>query len=169
MILTSYDPERNFDTLRGWITGEREHALWCAGRFACPLDRENFAAALRELAEKKGDRPLLALAEDGTPAGFLCCSVSPETRTGRLKFVAVDPARRGEGLGRSMVRLAVREAFASGAEEVRLAVFEQNPRALRCYLSAGFRVLGADPGAFRFGDEVWTRVHMGIRREDFPG
>jgi RimJ/RimL family protein N-acetyltransferase len=83
-----------------------------------------------------------------------------------LKFVVVDPIRRGKGVGREMLTLAVKYAFEiAGADAVKLCVFSVNAPAIRCYESAGFVELTTDVGAFDFGIEKWDRCHMIKRKQ----
>ncbi len=167
MRLRPFIPDTDFDTLRGWIGDERAHAMWCAGRMAYPLEKEDFSRFLRAMADRSGDSPFVMTAEDGRPAGFFCYSPAPAADEGRLKFVIVDPARRGKGLGRIMLELALEYAFGiTKAEAVRLCVFSQNTPAVKCYERAGFTAAKTDVGAFRFRDEAWDRCSMVIRRAD---
>ena len=64
MKLRPYRYGEDFETVAAWITDERTHALWCARRFPWPLAPEGFEGKLREL-EEKGDRPFLAVTEEG--------------------------------------------------------------------------------------------------------
>lgn len=160
MIIRPFDPAADFDAMRDWLPDARAHAMWCANRFAFPLERESFEAVLRENAARSGDLPFAAVTDDGGLAGFFCLSPDPNARAALLKFVVVDPARRGRGLGRAMLRLAAARAFDAGASSVRLSVFSPNLPALRCYQGAGFELTSRDPGAFRFGDEAWDRCGM---------
>jgi RimJ/RimL family protein N-acetyltransferase len=61
---------------------------------------------------------------------------------GRLARVLLDPSRRGQGLGRSMVEAALREARAAGMRRFDLRVFTDNPAAIRASEAAGFRDAG---------------------------
>ena len=64
-----------------------------------------------------------------------------------LVRLIVDPARRGQGLGRALCQQLLTEALArSGDGRVRLKVRRDNPAALRTYLSAGFREENPAPG-----------------------
>ena len=163
MKLRPYRGGEDFDRIAAWIADERTHALWCAGRFPWPLTPEGFEGKLRELAEKNGDCPLVAVTEMGDAAGFLCWSPGPAAGEGKLKFVVVDPARRGRGIGREMVSLAAAYGKARGAETVRLSVFSCNASALRCYARAGFVTQSVTEGAFPFGEETWGRCDMTLR------
>ncbi len=165
MRLRPYIPETDFEILREWITDPRTHALWCANRFAFPLSRENFDEILREIRVRNGDSPFVALGDDDRPAGFFCYSLLPGANEGLLKFVVVDPARRGQGLGKAMLRLAVEYAFRiSKADAVCLRVFTPNTGAIRCYEHAGFTGEKTVPDAFVYQDESWGRKSMVIRR-----
>ena len=158
-------PETDFDVIRNWISDPRTHALWCANRFEYPLSAKNFDEVLRDLRIRNGDSPFVALGDDGTVTGFFCYSLRPETNEGLLKFVIVDPAARGHGIGKKMLRLAVDYAFGiSKADTVTLRVFTDNAQAVRCYESVGFREEKTEQNAFIYQDESWGRHKMTIRR-----
>ncbi|HMJ37579.1 MAG TPA: GNAT family N-acetyltransferase [Baekduia sp.] len=57
---------------------------------------------------------------------------------GRLARVVVDPARRGEGLGKPIVGAALDWAAAHGFTDVELRVFADNTPAIRTYAAVGF-------------------------------
>lgn len=164
MRLRPYIPETDFDVIREWITDPRTHALWCANRFAYPLSAENFGGTLRDLRVRNGDIPFVAF-EGGRPVGFFCYSLHPETNEGLLKFVMVDPALRGQGFGKAMLRLAVEYAFSiSKADAVSLRVFTENTGAVKCYEHAGFTEEKTELNAFPYLDESWGRRSMVIRK-----
>ena len=165
MRLRPYIPETDFETIRNWISDPRTHALWCANRFAYPLSRENFDSVLEEIRIRNGDCPFIAVGENGETTGFFCYSLHPDTNEGLLKFVIVDPAARGQGLGKAMLRLAVEYAFEiSKADAVSLRVFTENTPAVRCYESVGFAEEKTEKDAFSYRDESWGRRSMVIRR-----
>lgn len=165
MRLRPYIPETDFEIIREWIDDPRTHALWCANRFAYPLDRDNFEGVIA----RNGDSPFAALDDEGRLAGFFCYAHHPETKDGLLKFVVVDPAVRGQGLGRAMLQLAADYAFGTGkAGAVYLRVFTNNPRAIKCYEHAGFTEKKTEPDAFTYGDELWGCRTMVIQRTADP-
>ena len=164
MRLRPYIPEKDFETIKNWVTDPRMHALWCANRFEYPLSETNFSEVLKEIRIRNGDCPFVA-EEDGKAAGFFCYSLHPDTNEGLLKFVIVDPAVRGHGIGKAMLRMAVDYAFMiSKADAVHLRVFTENTRAVRCYQGVGFTEEGTESNAFSFRDESWGRSSMVIRR-----
>ena len=54
MRLRPYIPDSDFDIIKNWITGEREHALWCADRFAFPDRVDPFAGKVEYDMTKTG-------------------------------------------------------------------------------------------------------------------
>ena len=164
--LRKYNPEKDFDTIKNWISDERTHALWCANRTKFPLDRSSFDELLDDVSVRCGDSPFVVTDEDDKPIGFFCFSLNNDTNEGMLKFVMVDPDKRGIGLGKEMIRRAVRYAFdVTKADSVQLMVFTENKRARKCYESVGFRERHTDPDAFRYMDESWGRCNMVIEKD----
>ena len=66
-------------------------------------------------------------------------------RAARLARVGIDPARRGQGLGRAMLRAVLDEAQARGLRSLDLRVYAANDPARALYGGQGFRDRGADP------------------------
>ena len=165
MRLRPFVQETDFETIRGWVTDERMHALWCGNRFAYPLEKDDFTRVLHEMGIRNGEISFVMTGDDGKAAGFFCYSLNPETNVGMLKFIVVDPSLRGKGTGKTMLKLASEYAFGiTKADAVQLAVFPVNTPAVRCYEGAGFTEVRTDAGAFRFGEEAWDRRRMEIRR-----
>ena len=166
MKLRAFDPDKDFDRIRNWITDERAHAMWCANRFQYPLDKGNFLAVLSEMAQRTGDTPFVAETDDGSAAGFLCYSLDRNSGEGKLKFVIVDPEYRGKGAACEMLRLVISHDFEDAdAGCVSLIVFSENPGAKKCYEKAGFSERETDSPAFVYKEESWGRCSMVITRQ----
>lgn len=165
MQLRAFDPDMDFEIIRTWITNERAHAMWCANRFHYPLEKNDFMAVLFDMAQRTGDVPFVASADDDKAVGFFSYSMNPDSREGKLKFVIVDPECRGKGVARQMLHLAVSYAFEeTDADRVSLIVFSDNLRAKRCYEKAGFCGKESDCKPFVYRDESWSRCCMSISR-----
>ncbi len=77
----------------------------------------------------------------------------------------VDASVRGKGIGKEMIKLAVRRAFTDPeALAVQLSVFSENARAQRCYAGNGFTERQTTPNAFKYKAESWGRCNMIIKR-----
>ena len=99
--------------------------------------------------------------EQGVCGHLIMRFTDEERKVVRFGFVIVDSARRRQGLGRKMLALAenyVRDFL--GAEKITLGVFENNPAALRCYLAAGFKVIGTEDGFYSYHGEDWKCTEM---------
>ena len=103
MNIREYKADKDFSIIQNWITDERTHAMWCANKTSFPLQRESFDRLIKDITERCGDRPFVAVDDDGSIVGFYCYSINKDTYEGMLKFVMVDPQKRGKGLGREMI------------------------------------------------------------------
>lgn len=166
MRIRPYIECRDFDEIKNWITEEKAHAMWCANLISFPMEKDNFAKVMMDIAERFGDSPYVATLDDGQLVGFFCYSANLETNVGMLKFVMVNPDYRGKGYGKEMLKLAVKYAFdITNVQGVQLNVFPENARAKRCYESVGFMERKTDLNAFTYKDESWGRCNMIISKE----
>ena len=110
LTLRPYRPE-DAETVLSWCADERAFYQWTAGVLGpWPLSAAAFAFVERLT-------PFIAEAA-GRPAGFFTLRrPEPEKNELRFGFVILDPALRGRGLGKEMLRLGLDSAF--GAHDVR--------------------------------------------------
>jgi len=74
----------------------------------------------------------------------------------------------GKGYGTDMMKLALQYAFTElNVYRVSLGLFEYNPRALRSYEKAGFRLEGRTRGDVLRGGTRGDSLWMGILREEW--
>jgi RimJ/RimL family protein N-acetyltransferase len=74
----------------------------------------------------------------------------------------------GKGYGTDAMKLILQFAFTeANLRRVTLTVFEYNPRAVRSYEKAGFRVEGRVRNALLKDGKRWDIFHMGILLEDW--
>jgi GNAT superfamily N-acetyltransferase len=78
---------------------------------------------------------------DGARAGCVFCVAGEEPDTAKLRILLVDPAARGQGLGRRLVDTCV--DFARGAGYRRLTLWTNDVlvSAIRIYEAVGFRLV----------------------------
>ncbi|MBB5014782.1 GNAT family N-acetyltransferase [Rehaibacterium terrae] len=116
-----------------------------------PGDRMSARQYRRHLASP---RARIRVAErDGTLAGASVLLFRAGSATARLYSIVVDPARRGQGLGRRLLDDAENLARARGCTRLRLEVRADNPAALALYEGAGYRRLAALPGYYEDGGD----------------
>lgn len=107
------------------------------------------------------------IAEDGGRlAGYAVLAGLGDTGRGvELRRMAVDPAQRGTGVGRGLLRAAVTRARDQhGARRIWLDVKARNGRARALYESEGFALTGEPPTMFTESDGTTSElVVMALR------
>lgn len=151
------------EAIVSWIGGERAFRQWCADRYdSYPVTADDLIDHYRGTACSDAFFPMTAFDEKGAAGHLILRFTDEEKSVVRLGFVIVDSSRRGTGLGKELVKLAVRYAFEFlGAKKVTLGVFENNAPALHCYLAAGFRTVEADEQeSYRIFGEEWKCTEL---------
>jgi ribosomal protein S18 acetylase RimI-like enzyme len=139
---------------------------WSASRYAVERGR---AVAVREHRGPRGElRGLFELAEDsasqldayinegrvivaereGAIVGHLQLVDGPRGSQAEIKNMAVDPAARRSGIGRTLIAAARAAATAAGARELVVATAVADVGNLRFYQRSGFRLNRIEPDAF---------------------
>lgn len=126
--------------IASWCENEIIFHMWCADEYdRYPISAEDINKYYGDKGEKQGDK-LTAFDENGVVGHFTLRPIASEKGEIRLGFVIVDNKRRGQGLGKKMVQLALEYAHTRlNAKKVTLEVFENNKRAYKCYKSIGFK------------------------------
>ena len=124
--------------------------------------RESF---LSEMGQP-GRRYRVLRGTDGELLGYL--GVAVHGADAELQTLAVAPGRRGRGLGRRLVGVAVDVAREAGARRLDLEVREQDPVAVAVYQGAGFRRQGRRPGYYSPAEPGGERVAALLMRLDLP-
>ncbi len=144
-------------TILSWIKDRAAFRKWCADRLPVyPPQPEDMDA------QYAADNifPFTAIDDDGKVVGHIMLRYPDASKSIiRLGFVIVDDTKRGKGYGRQMLKLAIAKAVREfGAKKITLGVFDNNPAALHCYESVGFKVTGAD--TYIIDGVDWTGKEM---------
>ena len=130
-------------TILSWVRDEETFRRWVTDRYP------HYPISPAEMNEKYFDHngdcpepdnfyPMTAWDDTGLLGHMILRFTAPETI--RFGFVIVDDSRRGAGIGRQMLGMAVEYAtHFLKAKKITIGVLENNPGALRCYLAVGFR------------------------------
>ena len=148
------------DTILSWCGDEKAFYRWTAGVMGeYPITSKEFSFVEAMDA--------FTAVEDDKPIGFFTLRRPDESvNVLRIGFVIVDPALRGKGLGKQMMKLALGIAFGQGADAVSLGVFENNLPAYYCYKAAGFEdVVLDETETYEVLGETWNCREM-IRRNE---
>jgi len=85
--------------------------------------------------------------DDDTVIGSFIMRYIESSNIIRFGWVVVDTSIRGKGYGKGMLELGLKYAFEIyNAKRVTIGVYENNPRAYKCYTSIGFKEAIAQPG-----------------------
>ena len=154
-----------------WFEEERAFRKWCADRYDhYPVSAEDINRHYDSYGDSDAFFQFTAFDEQG-PAGHLTMRFTDEAKqTVRFGFVVVDSSRRGMGYGKEMLRLAIQYAFEIlKARKITLGVFENNPRAYRCYQSVGFEpAVQGEPQYYHVFGEDWKCLEMELENQAGP-
>ena len=148
-------------TVVSWLKDEYAFRQWCADRY------ENFPITADDMNAlySNGDVLPFAFCIGNEVAGhFIIRYTNENCAEVRLGFVIVDDKKRGHGLGKKMIQFALKYAAENlHAKKVSLGVFENNPGALKCYKSCGFREVSQS--TYTCLGEHWKSIEMEISLE----
>ena len=164
MILRKFEVDDG-KTILGWIKSEREFRLWSADRFGSyPITDIELAAHYDECMKTGAFFPFTAVDEQGNIIGHLILRYkNSEKDEVRFGFVIVDSSRRGQGIGRNILDLAMKYAFEKlGVNRLSLGVFENNPAAVKCYKAVGFSERPGKEEIFSALGESWKCIEMAM-------
>ena len=153
--------------ITSWLKIEYLMRQWCADRYEhYPVTPEEMNTYYDRYIDGQRSRAL-TMVDNGDIVGYITLRNPADNPTEqRLGFVIVDDSKRGRGLGKVLVSIAVKYAFeALGATKVSLGVFENNPSAIHCYEAAGFhRVSLPETESYECLGEVWNCIEMEMKK-----
>ena len=155
------------ETVIKWILNEKSFFQWSAGLIGeYPTSAEKLNAFYDQQKDNSDFMVFIACDEKGKPVGHLFIKYIDDMREKvRFGFIAVDPHIRGKGYGKKLLLLAQKYAFEFlGAKEISLSVFDNNPGAMHCYESVGFKYTGQMRLAEYMG-ETWQGLEMRITKK----
>ncbi|MFB8051646.1 GNAT family N-acetyltransferase [Streptomyces rubiginosohelvolus] len=100
--------------------------------------------------ELRGDPTFLAVAPDGSLAGFVSVAYARWNRRLTIEDIEVAPDHRGRGVGRALMSRAGEFARERGAGHIWLEVTNINAPAIHAYRRMGFALCGLDTSLYEF-------------------
>ncbi|NEE29911.1 GNAT family N-acetyltransferase [Streptomyces sp. SID7982] len=100
--------------------------------------------------EPQGAPTFLALAPDGSLAGFVSVAYARWNRRLTIEDIEVAPDHRGRGVGRALMSRAEEFARERGAGHIWLEVTNINTPAIHAYRRMGFALCGLDTSLYEF-------------------
>ncbi len=162
LTLRPYQPTDS-NVITTWIKSEYHMRQWCADRYErFPVTPDDMNSYHQQYID--GHNSIALTMVDGEDiVGYITLRVpANDLSEQRIGFVIVDDSKRGKGLGKALVSMAVDYAFCKlGITKVSLGVFENNPSAIRCYESVGFhRVVRPETESYECLGEIWNCIEM---------
>lgn len=162
LTLRPYKPS-DAAVIASWLKSEYFMRQWCADRYEhYPVTPEDMNTYHDRYIDGQRSRAL-TMTEGDDIVGYITLRVPADNPAEqRLGFVIVDDSKRGCGLGKALVSMAVKYAYEDlGATKVSLGVFENNPSAIHCYEASGFhRVLRHDTESYECLGKTWNCIEM---------
>jgi ubiquinone/menaquinone biosynthesis C-methylase UbiE/GNAT superfamily N-acetyltransferase len=110
-------------------------------------------APLEEVVRRASPRERVWIAERGGRFAGSAAITTADERTAQIRWVLVEPAERGHGLGTRLLRQALAFAREAGYDRVTLWTVDALEAAARRYRALGFRLAEERPGR-RWGADV---------------
>ncbi len=167
LILRPYHPS-DAAVITSWLQSEYLMRQWCAARYErYPVTSEDMNTYHARHIDGQYSRALTMTDGDDIVGYITLRTPADNPAEQRLGFVIVDDSKRGRGLGKALVSMAVKYAYEElGAIKVSLGVFENNPSAIYCYEAAGFsRVSLQETESYECFGETWNCIEMEQYRE----
>lgn len=153
--------------ITSWLKSEYLMRQWCADRYEhYPVTPEDMNAYHARYIDGQCSRALI-MTEGDDIVGYITLRTPAGNPTEqRLGFVIVDDSKRGRGLGKALVSMAVKYAFDTlGAMKVSLGVFENNQSAIHCYEAVGFHRLSLpETESYECLGETWNCIEMEVKK-----
>ena len=151
--------------IASWLKSEYLMRQWCSDRYEhYPVTPEDMNAYHAKYIDGQHSRALIMRDGDDIVGYITLRNPADNPAEQRLGFVIVGDSKRGCGLGKALVTMAVKYAFETlGATKVSLGVFENNPSAIHCYEAAGFHQVSLpETECYQCLGEAWNCIEMEI-------
>ena len=152
---------------RSWINDPENHQFLRRYR---PLGAAEEKEWLEKAHERKEDHSFeIALREGERPIGICSLRLKEQpSRTGDVGITIGERKCQGNGYGREAIRLLLDYGFATlGLHRIELCVYENNPRAIRCYERCGFRKEGVRREARWWAGRWWNIFDYAILEHEW--
>lgn len=151
--------------IAGWFCDEKEFQKWSAGKFNYPITKEDLEKWQEENEEQKNIWSFVLTDEKNDAIGHICMKdVNFDTGEMYFGFIIINPQNRGRGYAKEMICLAVNYAKdILKMKSVTIAVFTNNPGAIKCYKALGFKESYIEENALQYKTESWDRLHMTLK------
>ena len=157
MIIRTFKKE-DAPIILGWIKNKTDLRKWSADRYC---DYPATPDEMAQLYAPDNMTPLTAEDENGNVIAHIAIRIPDiaNPKAVKLGFIIVDDSLRGKGYGKELIRQTIDYARKNlNATSISLGVFKNNPPALHCYESIGFKEIGHE--AYSIDGDTWDCIEM---------
>jgi len=159
---------RDIAELFRWFETERDVLQWAGANMSWPLKRSEMKALIRQHSGTAPAREVWAVNDSEAMVGHFQLGLNRRLRTAGLGRIAIDPALRGQGLGSTLMKHILAQAFSHAwVHRVDLMVYDHNHSAIAAYKRAGFTSEGTRRETTPISDEIWDTHMMSILRPEY--
>ena len=159
MIIRTFKKE-DAPIILGWIKNKTDLRKWSADRYR---DYPATPDEMTQLYAPDNMTPLTAEDENGNVIAHIAIRIPDiaNHKAVKLGFIIVDDSLRGKGYGKELIRQTIDYARKNlNATSISLGVFKNNPPALHCYESVGFRKIGLE--TYNIDGDTWEVIEMNL-------
>ena len=159
MIIRTFKKE-DAPIILGWIKNKTDLRKWSADRYR---DYPATPDEMVQLYAPDNMTPLTAEDEKGNVIAHIAIRIPDiaNNKAVKLGFIIVDDSLRGKGYGKELIRQTIEYARKNlNATSISLGVFKNNPPALHCYKSIGFKEIGHE--AYSIDGDTWEVIEMNL-------
>ena len=159
MIIRTFKKE-DAPIILGWIKNKTDLRKWSADRYR---DYPATPDEMVQLYAPDNMTPLTAEDENGNIIAHIAIRIPDiaNPKAVKLGFIIVDDSLRGKGYGKELIRQTIEYARKNlNATSISLGVFKNNPPALHCYESVGFKEIRHE--AYSIDGDTWEVIEMNL-------
>lgn len=159
-------------TIVKWAKDEITFRKWSSDRYDnYPITAEDinnkYIRDNGECQDPENFYPFTAFDESGIVAHMIMRFTDKEKKVVRFGYIIVDDKKRGQGIGKELLKLATKYAFEIlKVDKITLGVFDNNKNAEKCYLSFGFNFTGSYTNV-NILNETWQFRDMELLKENY--
>lgn len=149
--------------IAGWLKSEYQMHQWCADRYSrYPITANDINSHHNKYIDGHSSIALTMVDAEEVIGYITLRKPNPGKSEWRLGFVIVDDTKRGLGLGKKLVGMAIDYARKElNATKISLGVFENNPSAIHCYEAVGLKQVQREkPESYTCLGEIWNCIEM---------
>ncbi len=161
--------KRDIPELKSWFATEKEVLQWAGAGLGYPIQDRYLRSLIKRHEAGGPDYEIWSVDNaKGDMVGHFQIWYNIALRQATLGRVAIAPQKRGLGLAKGLVNLAIDRAFSwSWVNRLELRVYDFNSAAIKAYGKAGFVHEGTRRQSTPFQGWFWNTNIMSLLREEF--